>query len=346
MVALRSLGKLVLLCLLTQALWAADVPSPKVPKTMRAAAIDRAGDSGVLTLHTLPVPEPAAGEVLIALHTAGVGIWDVGLRQHPDEIKHSSFPLVLGTDGAGTIAAIGSNVHGFKLGDRVYSYSWDNPKGGFYADYVAVPAERVGHVPKELTLKDAGAIATTGLTALQGIDDALQVKSGQTVLIHGASGGVGTLAVEFAKLRGARVLATASGNDGVALVKQLGADAAVDSRTGDIAKVAHNFAPNGIDAVLALAGGDSLERCIDTLRSDGRVAFPNGVSPPKARPGLSPIAYDAVAGPQEFERLNRAIQQAHLRVPIVAEYALADAPKAQDRAAAGHVLGKVILRIQ
>jgi len=312
---------------------------------MQAAAIDAAGDSSALTLHTLPVPELDANEVLIALDTAGVAVWDIGIRRHPTEIKHSHFPLVLGTDGSGTIAAIGSGVHDFKIGDRVYSYSWDNPKGGFYAQYVAVPAERVGHIPNGLSLTQAGAIGTTALTALQGVDDALHLEAGQTVIIHGASGGVGSLAVQFAKLRGARVLATASGQDGAAFVKQLGADEVVDSRTGDIVAVARKFFPAGIDAVLAFTGGESFERCIDALRSGGKVAFPNGVDPPRARTGVSPIAYDAIARAPEFERLNQAIQQSHLRVPIAAEYPLAQAAQAQERVAAGHVLGKIVLRI-
>jgi NADPH:quinone reductase-like Zn-dependent oxidoreductase len=127
--------------------------------------------------------------------------------------------LALGVDGAGTVAAIGAGVQRFKVGDRVYSYSWDNPKGGFYAEYVAVAADMVGHVPEGLDLQQAGAIPTTGLTALQGVDDALGLKEGMSVIIHGASGAVGTLAVQFARLRGARVLATASGEDGVALVR-------------------------------------------------------------------------------------------------------------------------------
>ncbi len=312
---------------------------------MQAAAIDMPGDSSVLTLHELPVPQPDAHEVLIALDTAGVAIWDVGIRRHPEQLQHSRFPLVLGTDGAGTIAAIGSDVHGFKIGDRVYSNSWDNPKGGFYAQYVAVAAERVAHIPAGLTLAQAGGIGATALTALQGIDDALHIKPGQAVLIHGASGGVGSLAVQFAKLRGARVLATASGQDGAAFVKRLGADAVVDSRSGDIVAAAHAFAPGGIDAVLALAGGDSFERCIDTLRAGGQVAFPNGVKSPKSRPGISPIAYDAIAGTHEFERLNQAIGQSRLQIPIAAEYPLAQAARAQQRVEAGHTLGKVILRI-
>ena len=337
----RTLAMLVSALALMHQPRAADVPATD----MRAAAIDHAGDSSVLTLHTLPVPRPDASEVLIALDTAGVGIWDIGIRQHPEEIQHSSFPLVLGTDGAGTVAAVGSAVREFKPGDRVYSYSWDNPKGGFYAEYVAVPSERVGHLPKGLTLAQAGALGTTALTALQGTDDALHLKAGETVIIHGASGGVGSLAVQFAKLRGARVLATATGQDGLAFVKRLGADAVVDGRIEDIAAAAHRFSPKGIDAVLGLAGGEGFERCIDTLRPGGRVAYPNGVRPPKARPGISPVAYDAVAGPRQYERLNRAIEQAHLQVPIAAEYELSEAAQAQQRLEAGHILGKVVLRI-
>jgi NADPH:quinone reductase-like Zn-dependent oxidoreductase len=317
-----------------------------IPTTMRAAAIDRFGGPEVLTLHTLPVPTPDPNEVLIAVDTAGVGPWDADIRAgwYPGGEPH--FPLVLGTDGAGTVAAVGSRIRRLKVGDEVYSYSWNNPKGGFYAEYVAVVAERVAHIPRGLDLEHAGAIPTTGLTALQGVDGALHVKKGETVIIHAASGGVGTLAVQFAKLRGARVFATASGEDGVALVRRLGADEAVDGRHEDVAAAAHRFAPDGVDAVLALAGGDALERCLDALRPGGRVAYPNGVEPePKERPGIDIVSYDAVAGVREFQRLNRAVEEAHLQVPITAAYLLADAAKAHERLAAGHVLGKVVLRI-
>jgi NADPH:quinone reductase-like Zn-dependent oxidoreductase len=330
---------------LAVALWQAA--GAAVPQTMRAAAIDKAGGPEVITLHTLPVPRPDPDEVLIAVHTAGVASWDAAIRAHPEEIKHSRFPLVLGTDGSGVIAAVGSQVRGLKPGDEVYSYSWDNPKGGFYAEYVAVPAKLVGHLPPGMSLRDAGAIGTTALTAIQGIDDALHVKSGETLIIHGAAGGVGSLALQFARLRGARVLATASGEDGASFVKRLGADAVVDGRQGDITAAARQFAPAGIDAVLALASGEALDRCLDALRRGGRVAFPSGVRPePKSRAGISIVRYDAIAGPREFERLNQAISAAKLEVPIAAEYPLADAAKAHERLDAGHVLGKVVLRIR
>src|SRR5580704_1802750 len=225
----RHLAPLVLAAFATSVVSAAALPAQ-----MQSAAIDQAGGAEVLTAHTLAVPRPAAGEVLIAVHTAGVASWDVAIRRQPDNIKNSNFPLVLGTDGAGTIAALGAGVHGFKVGEEVYAYSWDNPQGGFYAEYVAVPAEYVGRVPRGLTLTQAGAIGTTALTAIQGVDDALHVRSGETLIIHGAAGGVGSLALQFARLRGARVLATASGEDGLSFVRGLGADAVVDGRHGDI----------------------------------------------------------------------------------------------------------------
>jgi NADPH2:quinone reductase len=318
-----------------------------VPQTMRAAAIDAAGGPRVITLHTLPVPKPDPDEVLIAVDSADVAVWDASVRAHPEELKHAHFPLVLGSDGSGVIAAVGAQVRGFKPGDPVYAYMWDNPKGGFYAEYVAIPVKQVGHVPPGMSLRDAGAIAASALTAIQGIDDALHIRSGETLIIHGAAGGVGSLALQFAKLRGARVLATASGEDGVSFVKGLGADMVVDGRKGDIVASARQFGPGGVDAVLAFAGGDGLARCVDALKPGGRVAFPWGVSPePKPTVEVrSSTRFNAIAGPQEFEQLNQAIIAAKLQVPIAAEYPLADAGKAHERLEAGHVLGKVVLRI-
>jgi NADPH:quinone reductase-like Zn-dependent oxidoreductase len=316
-----------------------------VPHTMLAAAIDRFGGPEVLTIHALSVPPVGPREVLIALDTAGVGPWDLAIRAGEFPPAKLRFPMVLGVDGAGVVMAVGSRVRRFKIGDRVYSYSWANPKGGFYAEYVVASADRVGRVPKRLDLEHAGAIATTGLTALQGIDDHLKVKRGEFVIIHGGSGGVGTLAIQFAKLRRAKVLATASGIDGLELVREMGADLAVDSRHEDVGAAARRFAPDGIDAVLALAGGDALEDAVAAVRKGGRVAYPNGVEPvPAKRRGVKFMPYDGVSGIRELERFNRAVVSAKLKVPISERFPLADAAKAHEHMAAGHVLGKTILR--
>src|SRR5258708_3527774 len=237
----------------------------KIPSTMRAAAIDRFGGPEVLKIHTLQVPPIDRGEVLIALHTSGVGGGDADRGAGWWPLGRPRFLIVRGREGSGRGAALGAGVGRFKVGEKVYAYKWEIGKGGFYAEYVAVPAEDVAPIPKPLDLRHAGAIPVTGLTALQGIDDALHLKKGQSIIIHGASGGVGTMAVQFAKLRGARVLATASGRDGVALVRRLGADMAIDGQSGEIVEAAAQFAPGGVDCILAFTG-NKLGECLKALR--------------------------------------------------------------------------------
>jgi NADPH:quinone reductase len=315
---------------------------------MRAVAINRHGRTEVLTMQELPVPEVGPREVLIAVHTAGVGGWDADIRDGWSPGGRIHFPLVLGTDGSGTIAQIGSRVRRFKTGDRVYGYTWNSPKGGFYAEYVAVHMDHAARIPDPpLDMKHAGAVAVTGLTALQGIADHLDVQTGEHVMIHGASGAVGTLAIQFAKERGAKVLAVASGRDGVTLVERLGADLAVDGHGDDFIEAAFAFAPKGVDAVLVLGSGDSVPRCLDVLRQGGRLAYPNGVEPAlEKRRGLKIVAYDAEASVREFERLNTAIKKGYAQVPIAAEFPFEDAAQAHRRVEQGHVLGKIILRVR
>jgi len=199
-------------------------------------------------------------------------------------------------------------------------------------------------VPKGLGLREAGAAATTGLTALQGID-ALGLRPRQTVLIFGASGAVGTMAVQFAVQRGARVIATASGAAASRLVRRLGAQRVIDARRRDAVDQLRKFAPDGLDAVLALAGGDDLERCLDFMRPGGRVAHPNGVEPvPMKRRTFRIRAFDAIASPREFDKLNRHIGNGRVRVPIAASYPLGKAAQAHRRLDREHILGRMVLR--
>jgi NADPH:quinone reductase len=305
--------------------------------TMRAAAIDRFGGPEVLTIHNLPIPKISAQEVLIKIDTAGVGQWDARTRDGT-WAESKDFPLILGVDGSGVVVETGAQVRRLKKGDRVYAYSYGSPKGGFYAEYVAVSASKAALLPKSLDLLHAGGLPTIGLTALQGVDDALQIQPGETVIVHGASGNVGMIALQFAKLRGARVLATATGSDGIDLVRRLGADEAIDGKRGKI--------PDGIDAVLAFVGGKDLTRCLDALRKGGRVAYPNGVEPePRKRKGIKMKAYDAITGVREFERLGRAVEEAKLEVPIAATFKLEDAANAHRFIEKGHVIGKVVIRM-
>ena len=319
---------------------------PRIPETMRAATIDRFGPPSVLKIRQLPVPRVGRRDVLIRIDTAGVGIWDAEIRGGwwPGGGR-PTFPVVLGTDGSGRVVGVGASVRRFRVGDRVHAYEFTGSRGGFYADYAAVPERAVGRIPRGMSLRDAGAMTVTGLTALQGVD-ALRLRRGETVVIHGASGGVGTLALQFARLRGARVIATATGRDGLALVRRLGADAAVDGRRRDLAEEIRRLAPGGVDAVLAFAGRN-LPACLDALKErGGRLAYPNGVEPvPRKRRGVRTTSYDAKADARRFQALRRASEALRLRVPIGAAYRLADAAKAHRRVE-GHVLGKVVLIVR
>jgi NADPH:quinone reductase-like Zn-dependent oxidoreductase len=314
---------------------------------MKAAAIDQFGPPSVIAVRTLPVPRPGPREILIALHTAGVGEWDESVRDGSwKPTGRTRFPLVLGVDGAGIVVMTGRRVRRFQVGDRAYAYEPGNAKGGFYAEYVAVDERKAAPVARRLNLLQAGGGAVTGLTALQGIDRALGLRKGETVLIFGASGAVGTLAVQFAKRRGSRVIATASGRAAANLVRRLGADAVIDARSRKAADSLRELTPDGIDAVLALAGGEELERCLDFVRDGGRIAHPNGIDPePKRRRGFCIRGYDAVAGSREFSQLERAIDEARLRVPIAAQYPLAGAAAAHRRQHR-RAVGRIVLRIR
>ena len=162
---------------------------------------------------------------------------------------------MIGNDGAGTVVAAGDRVTRFRVGERVYAYSMD---GGFYAEYVAVNEDNVAPIPPGVEPDEAGALGADGITALRGLDDELRLQAGETLMIFGASGGIGHIAVQLAKRMGARVLAIASGSDGVDLVRRLGADAAVDGRHQDPPAAARAFAPGGLDAALVLVDGKGL----------------------------------------------------------------------------------------
>ena len=313
---------------------------------MAAAVIDRFGPPSVLHRATVPVPEPGPREVLIALHAAGIGSWDESMRDGSWKEGRVRFPLVIGTDGAGVVVAKGNRVKRFRIGDRVYSASVHNTQGGFYAQYVAVSDAYVALAPRRLDFAQAAAVAFPGLTALQGVNDILGVRRGETVVIFGASGAVGTMAVQFARKRGARVIATASGRATQSAVRRLGASAVVDARDPKMVDQLLELAPDGIDAVLAFAGGDDLERCLALVRSGGRVAHPNGVEPPpRKRRGVSMQSYDADNSARGFAKLTRALDANRFQVPIAATFPLARAADAHRRQQ-GHVIGRIVLRIR
>lgn len=313
-----------------------------IPQQMKAAAFDRFGGPEVLHTETLPVPGLRPKQVLVRLDSAGVGVWDPEIRSGHLNLGGAGFPRVIGNDGAGEVVATGVDVRRFAVGDRVYCYSFE---GGFYAEYAAVEEDSAARIPAGLSAAEAGALGADGITALRGLDDQLHLSAGQGVLIYGASGGVGHLAVQLAKRMGARVLAAASGRDGVALVKRLGADAAADGKKDDLQHACRTFAPGGLDAALVLASGKTLDPALACVKKGGRIAYPNGVHPvPKAEPGVEIIAYDGMPGREAFDRLNRLIGAGPFHVELARTYRLDEAAMAH-RELGKHHLGKLALRI-
>jgi NADPH:quinone reductase len=208
-----------------------------------------------------------------------------------------------------------------------------------------VKADNVSHVPDKLTTEQAGVMPSDAMTALRGLDDMLDLKQGEALMIFGASGGIGHLAVQLAKRMGARVLAMASGDDGVALATRLGADAAVNGRKDDVAAAAGEFAPDGLDAALVTAG-ETADRALAAVRDGGRVAYPNGVMPkPKARPGVRLSSYDVIPGQEATDKLNRLIDSGPFEIHVARTFPLDQAAEAH-RALGTHFLGKLALRLR
>jgi NADPH2:quinone reductase len=315
-------------------------------KTMRAAALNNFGKPEIMKVQELDVPQIDPDEILIHVVSAGVGVWD------PFEIEggfakmfgiEPQFPYVPGSDGAGIIEAVGDKVRQFKEGDRVYGISLANPKGGFYAQYTAVKAANAAHIPTNLSVEQAGVIGCDGITALQGLDDNLHLKKGASLMVFGASGGIGHLAVQLAKRMGARIFAVASGKDGVDLVKQLGADMVIEGHSEDVVKAAKNFAPKGFDAALLTAGGNAANDLVKCLRKGGRGVYPNGVEPePEAMEGVEIKSYDGIPSPQTFDKLNHLIESGPFTVHIAKKFTLDQTVDAL-RALETHFLGKLAI---
>jgi NADPH:quinone reductase-like Zn-dependent oxidoreductase len=317
-------------------------------KTMHAAAINRFGGVETLKMQTLPLPEVGADEILIRVESAGVGAWDPWEREGEFAKMFGTrpeFPYVLGSEGAGTVAAVGEGVNRFKEGDRVYAVRpVENPRGGFYAEYAEVKADYAAHVPDKLSTEQAGVVLADAVTGLRGLQDILGLQRGESVMIFGASGGIGHMAVQLARRMGARVFAVASGHDGTSLVNRLGADAVVDGHKDDIAAAARKFAPNGLDAALVTAGGEAAEKALTAVRDGGRIAHPNGVEPvPKARPAVKITAYDGEPDRESIDRLNRLIEAGPFEAHVAQTFSLAQAGEAH-RALDRHYVGKLALR--
>lgn len=316
--------------------------------TMNAVVIRRFGGPEVLEPGVVPLPAPQQGEVLVRLEYAGVGEWDPFEREggYAQMLGFTpEFPYILGSEGAGRVVAVGSGVTGFQVDDPVYAVGFLNPRGGFYAEHAVADANLVAPLPAPLRMEQGAVAAGVGLTALRGLEDVLRLQPGETVLVLGASGGVGHMAVQLAREMGARVMAVASGDDGVALVEGLGAEMVIDGRRQDIVGAARAFAPAGVDAALLTAGGAAAEQALAAVKPGGRAAYPNGVQPlPQAPGGVELQGYNGEPDGEILQRLHGFLARGVVDIHVSRIFAMDEAADAH-RAIARHHLGKLALRI-
>jgi NADPH:quinone reductase-like Zn-dependent oxidoreductase len=317
----------------------------KLPKEMRAAALDHFGSPDVVHTEQLPVPRLAQHDVLVRVGIAGVGTWDPELVSGSYEDVRAKFPRVLGSDGAGTVVAVGTRVRRFAAGDRVYGWGYANKKGGFFSEYAVIDEHKLAAIPEGLAFEEAGVLAVSGITALQGLEQLGLEGRGEKIAVFGASGGLGHIAVQLARAMGLRVFAVASGDDGVALVKRLGVDAVAEGHDKSLVRELRSFAPGGLDGAVVFAGARGWERELGLLKDGAVAAWPNGVEPaPIVRAGSDGISYDGEPSRAAFDRLNELVAQGPFHVEIAARFGLSDTSHAI-AAVQHHHLGKVAVVI-
>ncbi|WP_199171407.1 MULTISPECIES: quinone oxidoreductase family protein [Luteimonas] len=325
------------------------LPADTAPETMQAMGFSRFGGPDVLGPIELPVPRAGPGQVLIRVLAAGVGHWDV-LEREGVFAARSGQPLLIphvpGSEGAGTVVEVGEGVTAFREGDRVCGLvPLRAPKAGFHAQFVVLEADHVWQIPARLTLPQAAAMPVDAALAMRGVTDVLGIGSDRSLLVFGASGGIGHIALQFARQRGARVLAVASGADGQALCEQLGADMAIDGRRHNLAAALRIFAPDGLDAALLTASEPALARTIvGALKRDGRIAWPQGVAPPPTRDGIVANAIGTRHDAALMRAVCRAIHVGPFHLRVSHRFPLARLADAQ-QALAAHHLGRIVVDV-
>ncbi|MGI2326720.1 NADP-dependent oxidoreductase [Planococcus sp. YIM B11945] len=314
---------------------------------MKAAVLNQFGNEKQLVTDFIPMPKIDVNEVLIKLEYAGIGTWDVFEREggYAEMMGvETKFPYVLGSEGSGTIVSIGEKVSGFTVGDSVIGTSFMNPKGGFYAEYVAVDSQLVMHIPSSMPGQEAGVVSGVGTTALRGLEDVLKLKQDESILVFGASGGIGHIAVQLAKGMGARVFAVASGNDGVEMVRKLGIENVVDGYREDLLAALQSFAPSGFDAALLTAGGEQANLILQAMKKDGRAVFPNGVYPEPVGE-VETTGYNGEPNADIISRFKNYLETGQVKAHIGGSFALEDASSAH-LALSRHYSGKICLKIR
>ncbi len=330
---------------------------------MKAIRLNEFGGPEVLQYEDAPIPALKPGEVLVRVHAVGINPPDWYLRDGykmlPPEWRPSApFPIIPGTDVSGVVASVATDVKDFSVGDEVFGMIRFPSFGesAAYAEYVAAPATDLAHKPAGINYVQAAAVPMAGLTAWQflielghNVQNPLQPEihkpvplNGKTVLVNGAAGGVGHFAVQVAKWKGARVIAVASGKHELFL-RQLGADEFVDYQKNAPEDVVHD-----VDLVLDTLGGPTTGRFLRTLKEGGAL-FPVFLGFSDAdeatKRGITVSMTQVRSNGRQLAELGRLLDAGTFRIAIDSTFPLADARKAHERVAHGHIQGKIVLTV-
>jgi NADPH:quinone reductase-like Zn-dependent oxidoreductase len=305
---------------------------------MKAVRIKQYGNEDVMELAEVERPEPGENQLLVKVRAAAVNPVDWKIRDGLGDLFGLKPPLILGCEVAGTVEAVGDNVKDFAPGDDVYGYL--AAYSGGYAEYVAAPASEFVRKPKQIDFDTAASVPVGALTARQGIFDHGKLASGQRILITGASGAVGSIAVQLAKVTGAHVIGTGSGRN-EEFVRGLGADEFIDYKKGKFEEEV-----SGVDVVFDTVGGETQDRAFQTLKRGGvLVSTVNPPSADKAKELGATVAMVIVTSkPDQLAEINRLLESGKLNVRVAKVLPLTEVKKAHQLSASGHADGKIILR--
>lgn len=308
--------------------------------TMKAVRIHDYGKADVLVLEDVPRPEPRPNEVLVKVRAAGVNPVDWKVREGALGKVKSRLPMILGGEIAGVVERCGAEVKAFKPGDEVWALL-SLARWGGYAEYAVVPESELARKPKSMDFVHAACVPLAALTAWQALIDTAGLKEGQTVLIHAGAGGVGHFAIQIAKAKGAKVIATASANH-LAFLKELGADVAIDYKVQKFEELAKD-----VDVVLDSIGGDTQARSLGCLKKGGFLV--SIVQPPDAKKldelGLKGAIMLVKPDAKQLDELAKLVEAKKLKCVVSETLPLADVKRAHELSQGGHTQGKIGLQV-
>lgn len=305
---------------------------------IQAIRIHNYGESDVLTLEAIAQPEPQPNEVLIRVQAAGINPIDWKIRAgYMKEIFPMPLPFTPGMDVAGIVEAIGADVKAFQVGQAVYG----ELRMGAYAQFATAPQDAIALKPKTLDFVQAASVPMVAMTAYQGLFDYADLKPGQTVLIHAASGGVGMFAVQFAKWKGAHVIGTASAAN-AEFVQSLGADQVIDYNATPFEQVVEN-----VDVVLDTLGSDTQARSYSVVKPGGILV--STAAPPNAQKaqeqGIRAEMMSMKPSTSLLDEIASLLDSGQVKTLVAQTFSLSEARQAQELSQGGHVRGKIVLQI-